>query len=223
MKYIKVKTLSHGKATENHRKMANLFPYITEDVLKAIQLISTIVKEHKFDGIISITSEEYTIFESKGQAYSYTVSHQHENTQESQMKIFDMITEINRTGSDFYPPPLVYQYDQNTTWKSQVLQTLQDIIEHREAEATQLQKYYHLGQLFKNKPAEYHRQLRALKFELGTVCKTRTVQFHLRIAKRTRKIFEKKGLQHLHHNIDITPSEIGYLKEEDFKKILDQI
>ena len=101
--------------------------------------------------------------------------------------------------------------------------TVYDIINNKSLEAEQLQKYYHLGQLYQNKPASYYRQLKALKYELETNCGTRTVNFHLRIANRVKKIFDKKGFNRLLCNIDISPSSIGRLKEEELEKILEQI
>jgi len=206
--------------------MADLFDYITEEVQTAINLIATTMKQHNFGGTIEISPEEYSIMEPSGQQFPFIINHLNNKKQlqqESQIKVFDMITELNYSGSEFYPPSLVYQYNKNAPWKSQIQQVLKDIIQNRGLEAEQLQKYYHFGQLYKNRPASYHRQLRALKYELETTCGTRTITFHLRIANRVRKIFDKKDFNRLLCNIDISPSSIGRLNEEELEKILEQI
>jgi len=206
--------------------MADLFEYVTEEVQTAITLIATTMKQHNFEGTIEISPEEYFIMEPSGQQFPFIINHLNNKKQlqqESQIKVFDMITELNYSGPEFYPPSLVYQYNKNVPWKSQIQQVLYDIINNKSLEAEQLQKYYHLGQLYQNKPVSYYRQLKALKYELETTCGTRTINFHLRIANRVKKIFDKKGFNRLLCNIDISPSSIGRLKEEELEKILEQI
>ena len=206
--------------------MADLFPYITDNVLNAIDAIASTMREQQFGGNIIVTADEYTITELNGQTYSYAINQVDNNNRrqlESQLKIFDIVTELNFNGEDTYPFPLVYQYNKNNSWKSQLQQIIKDIINNKGLEAEQLQKYYHLESLYKNKPASYNRQLRALKYELETSCETRTIDFHLRIAKRVKRIFDKKGFNRLNKNIDLPPSTIGRLKEEELQQILEQI
>ena len=186
--------------------MADLFPYITEEVQKAINTIAITMREHNFNGSIAIAPEIYAITEADGQLHYYRTNPPSINTQQqqSQIRIFDIVTEINFNGTDIYPLPPVYQYDKTVPWKDQVQQVLQDIIKDKQLEAVQLQKYYHLGQLYNNKPASYHRQMKALKYEWEITCKTRTIGFHLKIASGTRRIFEKKGLNRLYCNIELS-------------------
>ena len=95
--------------------MADLFPYITDNVLNAIDTIASTMKEQQFKGSITVTAEEYTITEPNGQTYFYAINQTENNKQqqESQLKIFDIVTELNYSGEDNYLLSLVYQYNRN--------------------------------------------------------------------------------------------------------------
>lgn len=134
----------------------------------------------------------------------------------------EIITEILYSGDDDPIPP-IYQLENNFAWKTQAIRVLKDILKENHFNSTQLQKYYHLGKLFQNIPKEYNRRISALKFQLEKECKTRTMDTHLRIAKRTWQIFNKIGLQRLQREINITPFQIGKLVNAEFEEVLENI
>ena len=184
--------------------MADLFPYITEEVIEAINKISHSLEEQNFNGAINITSQQFIINEATGQQYAYEIRHNARQQQiQSYARISDIVTELLYQG-DVHPVPSTYQLNNNLEWKAQIIRILTDIIESHDYNATQLQKYYQLGRLYQNIPRQYKRKLTALKYDFEKECRTRTIDNHLRITKRTWQIFTKIGLQRLQRNIDIT-------------------
>ena len=55
--------------------MADLFSYITEEVIESINKISRSLEEQQFDGTINITAQQFIITESNGQQYAYEIRH----------------------------------------------------------------------------------------------------------------------------------------------------
>jgi hypothetical protein len=60
-----------SKQNLKHNIMADLFPYITEEVQKAINTIAITMREHNFNGSIAIAPEIYAITEADGQLHYY--------------------------------------------------------------------------------------------------------------------------------------------------------
>lgn len=203
--------------------MADLFSYLTEEVIESITRISHTLEEQHFDGTIEISSQQFVINETNGQQYAYAIHHSANQQQiRSYERINEITTEILNDG-DIHPVPPVYQLNYNLEWKFQVIRVIKDIIGDNNLNATQLQKYYQLGRLYQNVPNEHRRRLTALKFDLEKKCKTRTMDTHLRIARRTWQIFNKIGLKRLERDINVTPFQIGRLVNDEFEKVLRSI
>ena len=128
--------------------MADLFLYLTEEVIESITKISHTLEKQNFDRTIEISSQQFVINETNGQQYAYAIHHNADQQQIwSHARISEIVNEILHD-RDIYPVPSIYQLNNNLQWKAQVIQVIKDIIDDHNLNATQLQKYYHLGRLF---------------------------------------------------------------------------
>ena len=116
--------------------MADLFPYITEEVIEAINKISRSLEEQNFNGAINITSQQFIINEATGQQYAYEIRHNARQQQiQSYARISDIVTELLYQ-EDVHPVPSTYQLNNDLEWKAQIIRILTDIIESHDYNAT---------------------------------------------------------------------------------------
>ena len=93
--------------------MADLFSYITEEVIESINKISRSLEGQQFDGTINITAQQFVITEPNGQQYTYEIRHSARQQEiQSHARVSEIITEILYSGDDDPIPP-IYQLENN--------------------------------------------------------------------------------------------------------------
>ena len=99
--------------------MADLFSYLTEEVIDSITKISHTLEEQNFDGTIEISSQQFIINETNGQQYAYAIHHNVNQQQiRSHARVDEIITEILHD-ENIHPVPPLYQLNYNLEWKSE--------------------------------------------------------------------------------------------------------